>query len=64
MTKDQLIQVRKEFPHEVECMVDEMYGWPTSRLVNELIRWLPKSEFMKQVYQWEKQLKEDEGDSA
>lgn len=59
MTKDQLNQVRKEYPREVECLFDEMHDWPTSYFVHELVRWMPKSEFMKKVYQWEKQLKED-----
>lgn len=60
MTKDQLAQVRKEFPREAEMSIDDMYQWTTSALVNELLRWLPKSEFMKHVYQWEKELKNDD----
>ena len=51
MTKDQMKWARDEYPHEVEAVIDDMYDWPTSHLVNELIRWLPKSEFMKLVHQ-------------
>lgn len=59
MTKDQLNQLRKEFPREVELTMDDMYQWTTSALVNELLRWMPKSEFVKYVNQWEQELKED-----
>ena len=53
MTKDQMNWVRKEYPHEVELVMCDLYEWPTSHLVNELIRWMPKSEFMKLVHQME-----------
>jgi len=53
MTKDQMKWARDEYPHEVEAVIDDMYDWPTSHLVNELIRWMPKSEFMKLVHQME-----------
>ena len=53
MTKDQMKWVREEYPREVELVIDDLYDWPTSRLVNELIRWIPKSEFMKMGHQME-----------
>ena len=65
MTKDQMKMVREQYPHEVE-LVREQYphevelvmsdlydNWSTSQLVNEMLRWMPKSEFMKLVYQME-----------
>ena len=53
MDKAQMKWVREEYPHEVELVLDDMYEWPTSHLVNEMIRWMPKSEFMKLVHQME-----------
>jgi hypothetical protein len=53
MTKDQMNWVRREYPKEVELLMSDMYEWPTSRLMGELIRWIPKSEFMKLVHQVE-----------
>ena len=53
MTRDQMKIVRDQYPHEVELVINDMYDWPTSHLVNELIRWMPKSEFMKLVHQME-----------
>lgn len=53
MTKDQMNWVRREYPHEVELLMSDMYEWPMSRLIGELIRWIPKSEFMKLVHQVE-----------
>jgi hypothetical protein len=51
MTKDQMKWVREEYPHEVELVMSDLYDWTVSRLVSELIRWMPKSEFMKLVHQ-------------
>ena len=54
MTKDQMDRVRRDYPQEVELLMSDMYEWPTSRLIGEMIRWIPKSEFMKLVHQMEK----------
>jgi|AACY02.12.fsa_nt_gi hypothetical protein len=54
MTKDQMKMVRDQYPHEVELVMSDLYdNWSTSQLVNEMLRWMPKSEFMKLVYQME-----------
>jgi len=54
MTKDQMKMVRDQYPHEVELVMSDLYdSWSTSQLVNEMLRWMPKSEFMKLVYQME-----------
>ena len=54
MTKDQMKAVREQYPHEVELVMSDLYdNWSTSQLVNEMLRWMPKSEFMKLVYQME-----------
>ena len=54
MTKDQMKMVREQYPHEVELVMSDLYdSWSTSQLVNEMLRWMPKSEFMKLVYQME-----------
>jgi len=53
MDKAQVELVLEEYPHEVELVLEDMYEWPTSHLVNEMIRWMPKSEFMKLVHQME-----------
>jgi len=53
MTKAQMDSVRKSHPQEVELLMSDMYEWPTSRLIGELIRWIPRSEFMKLVHQME-----------
>ena len=54
MTKDQMKAVREQYPHEVELVMSDLYdSWSTSQLVNEMLRWMPKSEFMKLVYQME-----------
>ena len=54
MTKDQMKMVREQYPHEVELVMCDFYeGWTTSQLVNEMLKWMPKSEFMKLVYQME-----------
>lgn len=50
MTKDQLTWIRKEYPEEYERVMDSLYEWPTSALVHELLRWMPKVEFMKLVH--------------
>jgi hypothetical protein len=50
MTKDQLTWIRKEYPEEYERVMDSLYEWPTSGLVHELLRWMPKVEFMKLVH--------------
>jgi hypothetical protein len=34
-------------------MCDLYDNWTTSQLVNEMLKWMPKSEFMKLVYQME-----------
>lgn len=60
MTQDQLNQIRKEYPRETEMSIDDMYQWTTAALVKELLRWMPKSEFMKHVYQWEKDIKNED----
>lgn len=54
-----MVQLRREYPREVELTMADLYEWTTSALVNELIRWMPKSEFMKLVHQWEKEIKKD-----
>ena len=53
MTRDQMKVARYQYPHEVELVINDMYEWSTPYLVNELIRWIPKSEFMKLVHQME-----------
>jgi hypothetical protein len=51
MTKDQLTWIRKEYPEEYERVMDSLVcEWSTSGLVHELLRWMPKVEFMKMVH--------------
>jgi len=51
--KAQMKWVREEYPHEVESVLCWLYDWPTSELVDEMLKWMPKSEFMKLVHQME-----------
>ena len=53
MDKAQMKWVREEYPHEVESVLCWLYDWPTSELVDEMLKWMPKSEFMKLVHQME-----------
>jgi len=54
VTKDQMKVARDQYPHEVEMVMCDLYdNWTTSQLVNEMLKWMPKSEFMKLVYQME-----------
>ena len=51
MTKDQIKELKTSFPSEYETVIDNLYDWPTSGLVQEIVRWMPKSEFMKLINQ-------------
>ena len=53
MTKDQMDSVRRAYPKEVELVMNDLYEWPMSRVIGEMIRWIPKSEFLKLVHQME-----------
>ena len=54
MTKDQLHQVKLDYPEAYEAVTDSLYEWPTSGLIAEIKRWIPLSEFMKLIHQAEK----------
>lgn len=51
MTKDQIKELKTGFPSEYETVIDNLYDWPISGLVQEIVRWMPKSEFMKLINQ-------------
>ena len=53
MTKDQINWIQKEYPRECELVIDSLHDMPASYLVREMIKWMPKSEFMKLIYQVE-----------
>lgn len=50
MTKDQMAWIRREYPEEYQQVMDSLYDWPVSGLVNELLKWMPKAEFLKLVH--------------
>ena len=51
MTKDQLTWIRKEYPEEYErVMYSLVCEWSIDGLVHELLKWMPKVEFMNMVH--------------
>ena len=54
MTKDQINQIKLDHPEAYEAVINGLYEWPTSGLIEEIKRWMPQSEFMKLIHQAEK----------
>lgn len=51
MTKGQIKDVQLDHPREYELVMADLYDMPLSYLVTEMVRWMPKSEFMKLINQ-------------
>ena len=54
MTKDQIQELKLSHPEGYEKVVEGMYEWQTYFLIQNLIHWIPRSEFLKLIHQAEK----------
>lgn len=54
MTRDQIAEVKISHPVGYEAVIAGFYESTTAELIKEIVRWMPKSEFMKLVAQAEK----------
>lgn len=51
MTKEQIKEIQLAYPTAYELVVSDLYeSWTTAELIRQLMKWMPKSEFMKLIH--------------